>query len=251
MTDGAALQPPMPPLDLRRSVGHEGTAEFENPHGKLAFGDDVPAGNYHSVLDFGCGCGRVARQMMLQADARPERYLGVDLYAPSIKWCQKHLSAWDPNYRFARMNAHNPKFNPRGRQAPIPTRETYSLVNAHSVFTHILERDIQFYFNECRRSLEPGGVLRATWFMFDKAEAPMMHDYQHALYISLDDPTHAVIYDRDFVRDLYRNAGLSIFRVHPPALRGFQWIVYGRLGPGKDVAFPRDEAPLGRAPPPR
>jgi hypothetical protein len=87
--------------------------------------------------------------------------------------------------------------------------------------------------------------------MFEKAEAPMMHDYQHALYISLDDPTHAVIYDREFVRDLYRKAGLNIFRVQAPALRGFQWIVYGRLGPGEDVEFPRDEAPLGRAPPPR
>src|SRR5258708_1722095 len=169
--------------------------------------------------------------MMLQAEARPERYLGVDLYAPSIRWCAKHLTRFDPRYRFARMNAHNPKFNPYGRHdAPIPTRERYSLVNAHSVFTHILERDVQFYFDECRRSLEPGGVLRATWFMFDKAEAPMMHEEQHALYISLDDPTHAVIYDREFVRGLYRRAGLQIFKVHAPALRGFQWIVYGRLG---------------------
>jgi SAM-dependent methyltransferase len=250
MTHAPDAEPPMPPLDLRRSVGHEGTVEFENPGGDLAFHDDVPEANYRSVLDFGCGCGRVARQMMLQSHARPERYFGVDLYAPSIKWCRQHLTRFDPNYRFARMNAHNPKFNPRGRQSAIPTRETFSLVNAHSVFTHILQRDVQFYFDECRRVLEPGGVLRATWFMFDKAQAPMMHPYQHALYISLDDPTHAVIYDQAFVRGLYRQAGLRIFRVHAPAIRGFQWVVYGKLEDGEDVAFPTDEGPLGYAPPP-
>ena len=242
----------MPPLDLRRSVGHDDAGVSENPHGVLPFGDHVPAENYRSVLDFGCGCGRVARQMMLQHEARPERYLGVDIYAPSIRWCRKHMTPFDPRYRFARMNAFNPNLNPYGRdEAPIPTRERFSLVNAHSVFTHIIERDVQFYFDECRRVLEPGGVLRATWFMFDKAEMPMMHDFQHALYIALDDPTHAVIYDRDFVRSLYRNAGLNIFRVEPPGLRGFQWIVYGRLGPAKMSKFPRDDAPLGHKPPPR
>lgn len=241
----------MPPLNLRRSVGHEGTQEFENPAGGLAFGDDVDPLSYRRVLDFGCGCGRVARQMMLQTESAPEAYLGVDLYAPSIAWCRKHLTRWDPRYRFKRMHAFNPMLNPRGnRRAPIPTREKFSLVNAHSVFTHIVEKDLEFYFSECRRVLEPAGAFRATWFMFDKAALPMMHSFQHALYISLDDPTNAVIYDYDYVRALYSRAGLRIYRVYPPALRGFQWLIYAKAEAGEHVDFPVDDAPLGLARPP-
>ncbi|WP_334163541.1 class I SAM-dependent methyltransferase [Phenylobacterium sp.] len=247
----AVAEPPMPPLELRRSVGHDGTRDFENPYGDLTFGADVPIGNYASVLDFGCGCGRVARQMMLQKQARPGRYLGVDLYEPSIRWCRDHLTRFDPAFRFEHMNVANLSLNPKGKQrARIPTDDRYSLVNAHSVFTHIIGDEVEFYFEECRRSLEPDGVLRATWFLFDKAYMPMMQDFQNALYVNATDPTNAVIYDHAYVRSLYRRAGLRIYAVHKPAIRGFQWLIYAKLEEGEDVDFPFDDGPLGVLPPP-
>jgi SAM-dependent methyltransferase len=251
MSAEPTAEPPMPPLELRRSVGHEGTRDFENPYGDLTFGADVPAENYASVLDFGCGCGRVARQMMLQTRARPERYLGVDLYQPSIRWCRDHLTRFDAGFRFEHMNVFNASLNPRGKaRAAIPTKDRYSLVNAHSVFTHIVGDEVEFYFDECRRSLAPGGVLRTTWFLFDKAYMPMMQTFQNALYVNAVDPTNAVIYDQGYVRALHRKAGLRIYAVHKPALRGFQWLIYGKLEDGEDVEFPFDDGPLGVMPPP-
>ncbi len=79
----------------------------------------------------------------------------------------------------------------------------------------------------------------------------MMQAFQHALYINVDDPTNAVIYDAEFVRQLYRDAGLRLYLVRPPPVRGFQWELYARAEAGDHVDFPADEAPTGlaRAPP--
>jgi hypothetical protein len=54
--------PPLPPLDLRRSVGPVEKEHWKNPSGGLIFGAQVPPESYVSVFDFGCGCGRTARQ---------------------------------------------------------------------------------------------------------------------------------------------------------------------------------------------
>ena len=56
---------PMPPLELRRLVGPLDDAFYENASGDFIF-PQVPEQAYVSVFDFGCGCGRQARQLMQQ-----------------------------------------------------------------------------------------------------------------------------------------------------------------------------------------
>ena len=56
----------------------------------------LPAETYRSFFDFGCGCGRVARQLILQRP-RPELYVGIDLNAPLIQWCNDNLHPVAPN----------------------------------------------------------------------------------------------------------------------------------------------------------
>lgn len=240
---------PIPPIELRRSVGIEDPAFFDNPHGTLAFGDHVPAENYRSVLDFGCGCGRIARQMLMQNEIVPSRYLGLDLYRPSINWCRDNLRA--PGFEFRHLNAANVGFNPNGvRHADFGADEQFSLINAHSVFTHITEPDLDFYFDQCARRLTADGILRSTWFLFDKINFPMMQTFQNCLYINPDDLTNATIYDAQFVRDLYTARGLSIIAAHSPAIRGHQWLIYAKRGDGAHVEFQPDMAPTGLARPP-
>lgn len=243
------MQIPMPPVELRRSVGLEGTEHFENPHGVLAFGDDVDAANYESVLDFGCGCGRVARQMLLQSHSVPSRYLGLDLYRPSIEWCQKNLRA--PGFDFVHLNAFNIGLNPDGlRLASIDTKEAFTLINAHSVFTHIIEPDIDFYFEQLASRLTRGGTMRTTWFMFEKSNFPMMQEFQNCIYINPDDLTNATIYATDFVRRLFSRHGLQIIRAHRPSIRGHQWALFAAVGDGAHAEFEADLAPVGLARPP-
>jgi SAM-dependent methyltransferase len=247
-----AAPPPFPPLPLRQTVGIEDLAFFDNPTGALIFGEDVAPERYRRVLDFGCGCGRVARQLLMQGAHRPEYYLGLDLHRPSIDWCAADLSAFDPKFEFQHLDIFNAGLNPLGKRHPIrfSDRGPFSLVNAHSVFTHILEPEVGFYFDQCVRALEPGGVLRATWFLFDKALYPMMQEFQNCLYINPDDLTNATIYDTAFVRRLYRDAGLRMYRVVQPFIRGFQWLIYAEKAPGEDAEFPQDTAPVGLARPP-
>ena len=79
-----------------------------------------------------------------------------------------------------------------------------------------------------------------------------MQDSQNFLYINLDDPWNAVIFDRTWLETRLRDVGLGIIRAWSPVVRGFQWIVQVRhLADGHPVVdLPSDEGPFGRVPRP-
>jgi SAM-dependent methyltransferase len=246
---------PFPPLRLRKSVGPIEDSYYDNQGGGLVFEQEVPAENYRSVFDFGCGCGRVARQLLLQSEVPVGSYLGVDLFSESVQWAQQNLTPANPAFQFRHHDIFNAQFNPSSEKefATIegPSRQ-FSLVTAESVFTHIIERNVENYLSECKRMLSFDGIFRASWFLFDKAGFPMMQESQNCLYINVDDPTNATIYDYNFVRSLYRKNGMTIFAIVPPAVRGFQWFLFAK--PSKsgvdEAAFPDDVAPIGICRPP-
>lgn len=245
---------PLPPIELMRTVGPVDPDFYRNPHRVDVFGHERPGIDYSGVFDFGCGCGRLARQMMFQRSP-PETYVGVDLNPHSIAWCRANLAPARPGLRFDHLDIFNRGLNPAGSRQPLPFPAAdggASLVIAHSVFTHILQPEVAHYMSECARVMRrPGGLFRSTWFLFDKALFPMLQDFQNALYINLDDPTNAVVYDLGFVRGLFDSVGLTIVQAIPPEVRGFQWILYAvPAGEGPAAAFPDDDAPLGRMAPP-
>ena len=245
---------PMPPLELRKLVGNVDESAFDNPTGERVFAA-IPGSSDDFILDFGCGCGRVARQL-LQQKRPPGKYLGVDLHKGMIRWCRDNLTVQSPHFMFQHQDVRNPGLNPRGRseQVAFPAADrSVSLLIATSVFTHLVESQAVFYLREVGRVLRDDGIAVATFFLFDKAAFPMMQDFQNALYINLNDPTNAVIFDRVWLMRVAREAGLRIRHVVPPAIRGFHWYVHMERSQGSDwehVAFPDDSAPLGREPPP-
>lgn len=249
--DQRQIELPMPPIELRRSVGVEDVSYFENEHGHLVFGEDVAPEKYGSVLDFGCGCGRIARQMILQKDNIPNKYVGLDLYRPSIDWCVANLTQIAPHFEFRHLDIFNPGLNPEGvQQVNFELIDKFSLINAHSVFTHILEDNVRFYFDQCVNSLEDDGILRSTWFLFDKSLFPMMQDFQNCLYINSDDPSNAAIYDKAFVEALYAERGLIPYKIYKPYVRGHQWLIYAVKGNAERASFPADDSDIGLARPP-
>jgi tRNA (mo5U34)-methyltransferase len=241
-------EPPIPPLGMREMVGPTDIAAFDNPSGADVF-PDLPEQAYESVFDFGCGCGRLARQM-IQQTTPPRRYLGVDLHPAMITWCQKNLTPHAPQFEFVHHDVEHPTRNPgdgksRTRRFPAEDRSS-TLVIAHSVFTHLIQADAEFYMAEVARILAPSGVFVSTWFLFDKALFPMMQDFQHALYINELDPSNAVIFDRDWLREVAGRNGLTIYAASPPEVRGFHWSI--RMTPRRaeveEVTLPEDEAPV-------
>lgn len=248
---------PLPPIELMRSVGPTDPAEYDNPKGLGVLDGIIGRGNYPNldysrVLDFGCGCGRLARQMMQQATP-PAEYIGVDLNPASVAWCSENLSPRNPAFRFAHLDIYNMQFNPGSSQARVafPADDgSCTLVLATSVFTHILERDVEFYLGECARVLAPYGVLCATWFLFDKRNFPVMQEFQNALYIQVEDPTNAVWFDHEFLKRIHTDVGLTISFVRAPIVRGFQYVLVCRKAGGTHVAIPADLADIGLMRPP-
>lgn len=123
---------------MRTLVGPTADEQFDNPTGAPVHGIDPD--RYRSVLDFGCGCGRIARQM-IQQRPRPERYAGLDLHPGMIRWCQDNLASHAPGFAFHHRDVRYEPFNPgpdKPLSAPFPfAASEFTLVVAHSVFTHL------------------------------------------------------------------------------------------------------------------
>jgi SAM-dependent methyltransferase len=243
---------PLPPFEMRQLIGPTDDAAFENSSGAPVYG--VARERFEHVLDFGCGCGRMARQM-LQQTPRPRRYTGFDLHAGMIKWCRSNLMPHAPGFEFVHHDVANQSFNP-GRFKPVvrpmPAADgSISLLIAHSVFTHTVQVHAEYYLREAERVLRLDGEIVASFFLFEKRFFPMMQDSQNALYINADDPWNAVIFDRQWLEASLRGLGLGVVRVHPPGVRGFQWSLHiRRLSAGEPiVALPEDSAPFGRLAP--
>jgi SAM-dependent methyltransferase len=244
---------PIPPLEMRKLVGSYEEHTFNNPSGERMFaGVDGSSDNF--IFDFGCGCGRIARQLLQQHEP-PRRYVGVDLHKGMVRWCRRNLQPRHSGFEFHHQDVFNAGLNPRGKlkHSRFPASDNaVSLLVAVSVFTHVLEDSAVFYLNEMARVLGPNGKAVTTFFLFDKASLPMMQDFQNALFINARDPTNAVIFDRAWLKTQASSAGLRICAATPPSIRGFHWSIQFEpavAGVGH-VAFPEDNAPVGTAAPP-
>lgn len=244
---------PIPPEEMRQLVGGLPPEYYDNPSGDLVLAGTSDE-DYRAVLDFGCGCGRIARQL-LQQRPRPTRYLGIDLHRGMVDWCRGNLTPLDSRFQFVHHDVGHIGLNPGDDKPPVLAfpagDEEMTLVTAVSVFTHLIEASARHYLREVGRVLVHGGLLHSTWFLFDKRDFPMMQSFQNALYISDVDPTNAVIFDRAWLKHEAHDAGLQIIDVEQPIMRGFHWtILMARDLSRTPVELPPDAAEVGSAPPP-
>jgi SAM-dependent methyltransferase len=235
---------PMPPAAFRALVGPTDDIFYDNPTGESVF-PEVPAELYASVFDFGSGCGRQARQLM-QQNVRPDRYVGIDIHRSMVAWCQANLSRSDSNFHFLHHNVYNPGLGPdniRQLTAPFPVGSgEFTLVNAHSIFTHLYQNQTEFYLREIHRILTDEGLARTTWFFFDRKGYPWLEKWQNSLFVNAEDPTNAVIYDLAWFLETIRSAGLAIRQTVFPATPGHQWQVFlEKRKEGSVDRFPRAE----------
>jgi SAM-dependent methyltransferase len=241
---------PIPPPEMRRLVGDPDPRSFDNPGGSLVYPEFKPE-QYESVLDFGCGCGRVARRL-IQQRPQPKRYLGVDIHRGMLKWCRENLQPLAPQFEFAHLDVFSAGLNPGPGKPlcmPLPTADgEFTFFEACSVFTHLVQSQAGYFLGEAARVLRPSGIVNATWFLFDKGELPMLRDVQNALYTNELDLSSAVIFDKQWVRRTAEQSGLVIVAVVPPEIRNFHWrVVMSKDPQATAVEFPVDDAPLGSA----
>jgi SAM-dependent methyltransferase len=155
---------PLPPAALRHRVGpNSSRAEFLHV-GALCARDlsAVYAGLARDPakdrrwLDFGCGCGRVARHLLAPGSLErlglgalaPLDYTGVDVDGRQIAWASRHLPG-----RFERIPPTPPTALPEA---------AFDVLFSISVFTHLDETMQGLWLDELARVLRPGGLLLAS-----------------------------------------------------------------------------------------
>jgi SAM-dependent methyltransferase len=209
---------PVPPAELRIRVAGTADLAWFLESGRLAeesirtalaeAGTSLEA--LESVLDFGCGCGRVVRRL-----ARlPGSVNGSDLNTDAVAWCNANL-------RFG-------SFTRNALEPPLPYPDKrFDLVYALSVLTHLPTETAQAWMVELTRILRPGGLLLVT-----------THGDRYRERLR---PAEAAAYDRGEAVVRHDDvAGSNLCTTfHPPAF------VRDRLGAGLDLAHWEPEGARG------
>jgi SAM-dependent methyltransferase len=145
---------PTPPARLMQRVAATEDPMFFKVGGLQSFGEFLGPICRHRrsrsvsrLLDWGCGCGRVAAHFLLEPGG-PAVY-GCDIDREAITWCAAHL---EPG-QFASIEPWPP--TPYGDGM-------FDVVVSFSVFTH-LARDVQrAWLAEMRRIIAPDGLFLAS-----------------------------------------------------------------------------------------
>jgi SAM-dependent methyltransferase len=242
---------PLPPYEMRCLVSPiANESYYDNPLGEYIWGPlDVPPLSpyeaYDKVFDFGCGCGREARRLLLQKRP-PREYVGLDIHAGMIEWCQQNLQT--ERFRFYHLDVWSAGYGvdntPTNRVHPIShLGSDFSIIEANSVFTHNLADQSEFYLDQMRSMLAPRGIVRATWFFVNKQVFPPMSEHLNTLFIDEGDLTHAVYYDWKFFRNMIRRLGYRLVKIDWSREVGFHNMVY--LSLSQEFADLADVTPPG------
>jgi SAM-dependent methyltransferase len=155
-----------PPRYLKRFIGDP--RNFRQGEAFASFLVGLGLKSSDSVVDIGCGCGSIAIPLS-QFMGSSSRYLGLDIYAPAIDWCARHVTPRHPHFRFVHLDVSNPIYTSGGASASrarLPLDESsVDLVFLRSVFTHMNPSEIGAYLLDIGRALRPGGRCVATFFL--------------------------------------------------------------------------------------
>jgi SAM-dependent methyltransferase len=162
---------PLPPLFLMTLVSGADWRWFVDSGATIAealdrYAQDSGCGfaQARRILDFGCGCGRVIRN--LPKLTRAELF-GVDSNATLTTWCSDNLPG-----RFARNEMRPPLKFPD---------QHFDVTYLISVFTHMRRETQMAWLAELHRITCPNGLVMVTFHDEDHATLPRLPDVQTAL----------------------------------------------------------------------
>ena len=144
---------PLPPPELIEKVGSPDERAYRAQGLKLfhdllrALGRHTSLETIRSMLDWGCGCARVAVHFLRLPEG--PKVFGCDVVVESIQWCQHNL----PQGRFSVIDFFPPTQYQEGQ---------FDLIIGCSVLTHLTEDMQRRWLAEIRRILAPGGWLLAS-----------------------------------------------------------------------------------------
>ena len=196
-----------------------------------------------SVLDYGCGCGRLALPLLEQMQGAG-KYVGIDIIPDLIDFCISEISTIYSNSQFIRVDAQNSHYskwlnNIRSNDynlAHLAETEcqSYSLITAFSVFTHMPKREMALNLNLLSNLLQPNGKIILSMFLINSFTHSCIESgismisfnrnsfklNQHIFYADQKDPMAAVGVTEDFLFDIASESGLTVTDIHYGRWRG-------------------------------
>ena len=151
---GAPDKLPLPPASLVFAVIGHGWRSVYFDSGRLISANilknlkkgGVDLKDLKNILDFGCGCGRLIRHFHQSPVSSLQ---GTDYNHELVQWCQANLP-------FA-------SFSTNQLAPPLAfSAETFNLIYAQSIFTHLSEALQLNWLKEFHRILKPGGIFYFT-----------------------------------------------------------------------------------------
>lgn len=127
-----------------------------------------------TVLEIGCGLGRIAfplRYILIKG-----AYEGFEICHEKVAYLNRTFQKAHPNFRFTWANVRNTYYNPDGQMHPTEYSfpypdDSFDVVFAASVFTHMLPNAAASYFEQAARVLKPGGRCVFSFFLLDYYQA--------------------------------------------------------------------------------
>ncbi len=162
----------IPPLSLMRTEGIDVIEEWfrwgEEWSMLLRFYGGITRTS--SVLEIGCGFGRIAFPLRYVLSAQGA-YDGFEICRYKVDFLENFHKA-HPNFKFTWADVSNKHYNSAGQVEPeqycFPYADnSFDIIFAASVFTHLLPEASAHYFAEAARVLKPGGKCVFSFFLLD------------------------------------------------------------------------------------
>jgi len=176
------------------------------------------------ILDIGSGIGRMAVPFIGYLNHQGS-YEGIDIVKTGINWCNKNISKINPQFKFIHSDIYNDLYNTKGvikgEEYVFPYREDdFDIAFLTSVFTHMLQAEVEQYIKEIARVLKPGGKCLATFFILNEESVSLMNTtedsfkfpFNHGEYSFMSENTKTanVAYNQEWIERIMKENGLKV-----------------------------------------
>jgi SAM-dependent methyltransferase len=216
----------LPPKDLRGVMCGEAfcSNEFFHQSGIVEARRLVARLGYQpdaTLVDIGSGLGRLATGMLWEFGDNVN-YLGIEVKREFASWCQTHIEALHPSYRFVHLDVINERYNPKGSQSgagnirlPLGDSEV-DIAYLWGVFTNMGPTELAIYVAEISRVLRSGGRAFLTAFVEHGVPDVSYNPIGYGPYEHDGSPLLVVRYSHEFLLTTFERHGLRLdeFRHH-------------------------------------